>query len=343
MAKQQKKVESELMVSTAIHYLGVDVSKDKLDIYYEVQDKGTHRVIANEKEEIGIFVATLLSKYPSIGFRFVLEPTGTYSDVLMHSLYRLGIPFSMVSPEKSRSFMRSENLTSITDKQSAKMLHLWGKQKTPQAYQMPTEAEMHLKQLLSALDDLKKDLRRIENQKHAQSQLVNCNAIISSIWDQKVTETKKHIQTLEKQITDLAQANFQEMIKNIQSIKSVGNATATAIVILTQGLSGCDSAKSLAKFIGLCPTQGNSGTSVKKPKHIPRAGNNTLKSLLFNCARSALLCNPKLKELYDRLVIKGKNGKVALTAVMHKLVRIIYGVAKSGRKYDANFSLAKNI
>lgn len=341
MSKKQKKTTSCSIPN--LHYIGIDVSKDTLDLYHEISGKGFHCVIANKKASIEGFCETLGTKYPEQSVQFVLEATGTYSDVVIHTLTGQNLAFSVISPEKSRGFMNSENLTNITDKQCAKMLCKFGSQKKPPTYQMPTEAEMHLKQLISTLDDLKKDLRRIENQQHAQLQLVNCSPQIVAIREAQISETKKHIQSIEAEINKLSQANFEAMITNIETIACVGKTTATAIVIATQGLQNCDSAKSLAKFIGLCPNQGDSGTSVRKQSHIPKSGITSIKNLLFNCARSALRCNPLLKAFFDKLVKNGKNGKVALTAVMHKLVRIIFGVAKSGIEYDPNFSFAKNI
>jgi transposase len=322
MSKKQKKSTS--CSNPNLHYIGIDVSKDTLDLYHEIAGKGAHCVLKNTKVAIDGYYSALLAQYPAISVQFIFEATGTYSDVLVHSLAALEVPFSVISPEKSHSFMVSENVTNLTDKQCA-------------------EAQMHLKQLLAALDDLKKELRRVENQIHAHVQLVNCNTQILAIWETKLTQTKQHIQTLEVEIAKLSKDNFDEMIQNIETIVSVGKVTATAIVVATQGLQNCDSAKSLAKFVGLCPTQADSGTSVRKPKHIPKSGIGHIKSLLFNCARSALRHNPQIKAFFDKLVAKGKNGKVALTAVMHKLLRIIYGVAKSGLKYQPNFIITKNI
>ncbi|MCB9314847.1 MAG: transposase [Lewinellaceae bacterium] len=76
---------------------------------------------------------------------------------------------------------------------------------------------------------------------------------------------------------------------------------------------------------------------VRVRRSITKNGSSKIRALLFNCARSAMRYNPNCKALYERLIEKGKNGKVALTAVMHKLARLIFGVVRSGRNYDPNF------
>ncbi|MBK9458370.1 MAG: IS110 family transposase [Sphingobacteriales bacterium] len=132
------------------------------------------------------------------------------------------------------------------------------------------------------------------------------------------------------------------MIDNISTIKCVKHTTARAVVAVTGGFANFKNAKEVAKFIGLCPTENRSGSSVRKGSKIPRQGVGQVKALLFNCARSAIRYNPQCKDLYTRLIAKGKNGKWLLLC-HHKLLRIIFGVAKSGEKYNPNYIKPKKI
>jgi transposase len=233
--------------------------------------------------------------------------------------------------------MRSENLTTINDKQAAKALSLFGQQKKPAPYRMPDALEIQLKQMVSALNRLKEDLQRINNQIHADSFRVENPSVLTQIWLQRKAETETHIKTLEDNINALTQENFQSMIENLCSIKGVGKTIATTFVVLTQGFAAFQSAKQLAKFVGLCPTQNDSGSSVRKPKHIPKQGVGILKSLLFNAARSVLRSDNVFKRFFLRLKANGKNGKVALTAVMRKILTHIFAIAKSGQIFQPNF------
>jgi hypothetical protein len=56
------------------------------------------------------------------------------------------------------------------------------------------------------------------------------------------------------------------------------------------------------------------------------------------CSWSARKANAACKALYDRLVAKGKNGKVALIAVCNKLLKQAFAIIKSGVPYQANFA-----
>ncbi len=129
------------------------------------------------------------------------------------------------------------------------------------------------------------------------------------------------------------------LVKQITTIKSVGDATATAVVTQFGDLSQFDCAKQFVKHIGLAPGEKSSGSSVRGRSKITRKGSPMIRSLLFNCARNAIQHNPECKLLYSRLIAKGKNGNQALTAVMHKVARLIFAVARSKQDYDQNYFL----
>ena len=58
---------------------------------------------------------------------------------------------------------------------------------------------------------------------------------------------------------------------------------------------------------------------------------------MFLCAFSACKHNKACREIYERLVTKGKSKKLALIAVANKLLKLAFAIAKSGRAYDENF------
>ncbi|MBK9461639.1 MAG: IS110 family transposase [Sphingobacteriales bacterium] len=336
MSRSQKTVTKEV----GICYIGADISNKVVDFYYEDEKKGNHKVVSNNYKKLVEYLKMLASKFK---IHLVMEATGTYGDALKHALHDNKIMFSVINPVQSKGFMRSQNMTTNNDKQAAKALMQFGQMKQPPCFVMPSVEKEQLKQLLSALNALKKDKRRLENQIHAQNQLLHLNEAIATIWQNRKEQIDAQIKELQTQIDQLANDNYKEMIDNISTIKCVKHTTARAVVAVTGGFANFKNAKEVAKFIGLCPTENRSGSSVRKGSKIPRQGVGQVKALLFNCARSAIRYNPQCKDLYTRLIAKGKNGKVALTAVMHKLLRIIFGVAKSGEKYNPNYIKPKKI
>jgi transposase len=85
------------------------------------------------------------------------------------------------------------------------------------------------------------------------------------------------------------------------------------------------------------PSPYESGTSIKKSGLIKKIVNSYARKILYMAALSVIRFNKYYRELYERLVSKGKTKKLALVAVAHKLLRQAYGVLKSRRPFDENF------
>ena len=89
----------------------------------------------------------------------------------------------------------------------------------------------------------------------------------------------------------------------------------------------------MAAFIGLTPRQKQSGSSVRGTTRLSKIGSTEQRSSLFMPALCSIRCNPVLKRFYDGLVKKGKQRKVAIGAVMRKLVHLMFSVLKMERPF----------
>src|SRR5262249_20693701 len=99
-----------------------------------------------------------------------------------------------------------------------------------------------------------------------------------------------------------------------------------------------ESARAFAAYAGLTPLNHTSGTSVRKRARFSKLGDADLRRAIYMPAIVVMQHNPFAKALYTRLLAKGKSKLAALGAVMHKLLRLAYGVVKSGQPFDANFA-----
>jgi len=91
--------------------------------------------------------------------------------------------------------------------------------------------------------------------------------------------------------------------------------------------------------MGLSPKEHTSGTSVKGKSAICKIGNARLRKALYMPALSAIIHNPIVRALYDRMKAKSKNGMVIACACMKKLVHLIYGVIKTNKPFDPAYTL----
>lgn len=109
-------------------------------------------------------------------------------------------------------------------------------------------------------------------------------------------------------------------------------------MLFAGGFTTFQNYRQLIAKAGLCPREFSSGTSVRGKARISKMGGALIRSKLFMCSWSARKANSACRALYDRLVAKGKNGKLALIAVCNKLLKQAFAIVKSGVAYQADFA-----
>lgn len=321
---------------------GIDVSKANLDISHLLLPDNTlskRQMITNTTQSIEqwLFVNADAKTL------YVLEPTGNYSDKLLHCLTKNNLPVSLVPPYQSKSFMQSQGISSKNDKQAADSLAKMGQSLELKLYRAPSEELKKRKQMLQTISALRKQEQMLLNQLHAMEQLV-------IIEDQSQQALQAVLQTVQSQLSHLEQQlqqqkqteQYQNKKKLATSVVGIGSATADAILLATNCFEDFDSSAKVAKFLGLTPTSHYSGSSVNKKGHITKFGSNHVRALLFNCTRSAVRYNPACKELFIRLRKNGKPYKVAAIAVMHKLVRQVFACVKNEVEFDRKYKHFEN-
>ena len=98
-----------------------------------------------------------------------------------------------------------------------------------------------------------------------------------------------------------------------------------------------DSANQLAAYAGLTPRNHDSGSSIHRRGRLVKTGNSRFRTALFMPALAAMVHNPIVQDLVQRLQEKGKNRMTIVGAVMRKLVHLAYGVLKTGKPFDPDY------
>lgn len=319
-------------------YVGADVSKDELVIAHPSAGQWVKSKVANTLLDIEAWVKGLGNEDK----HFILEATGSYSHRLVHVLGRLGHKFSVVNPGQSRAMAQVLAKTNKNDEQDAHTLSLLGSSLKLRPHKMPDETQKKRTEAFSALTSLQKQEKQLLNQLHAFEYRVEPSAVATKALNNVLESVQQAIAELEKELAPrVNEEKERHLAQLIRSIKGVGEKTANTLVALFGDLSIFSSAKAFVKFLGLSPSEYSSGSSVRGKRTITKRGNSKIRTLLFNCARSAMQHNALCKELYQRLIKNGKNGKVALTAVMHKIARLIFGVVHSDTPFDPKFAQKK--
>jgi len=309
-------------------YIGIDVSKDSFVAAYPKKSGYTTKTFLNTTSGVRQFISSLPEDC-----HCVMEATGNYSMLLLYLLQQANIVVSMENPQKIKHFARAMLSTTKTDEIDAKLIALYGEKMEPAPYKIPSESIILLKQKRTVLRQLKKQLIAMTNMQHAMSVLPKQDPTAKVAIEQTIKFLRKQISKLEDEITHLSNKEFKRQMELLTSIKGIGENIASALILATGGFTYFSSAKQISRFLGLCPTYQQSGTSVNVKGHINRNGDTHLRSLMYVVAFSSIRSNTACKETYERLRSRGKSGRVAIIAIANKLIRQAFAVVTNNRPY----------
>ena len=127
--------------------------------------------------------------------------------------------------------------------------------------------------------------------------------------------------------------NEDPSVKLLVAIKGIGLDSAVSLVLEIEDVSRFVNAKKIVAYFGIEPTFKQSGDGLWG-SHKSKKGRGHIRSVHYMVALSAVRYNPIFKKLYARFRAKGMTHKQAAGVVMNKMLRVIYGVLKSGIAFD---------
>ena len=231
-----------------------------------------------------------------------------------------------------------------TDKSDSKLICDYAQQVELKLWQGNSKVEMECLQITRALAIYTKQSTMLKNKLHGEAVLGEpSKAVVRSI-KRSLKQVVNEIKTLEVKLLVLVKQAHQDLLIRLKTIPGIGPKTAIMLIVLTGGFDRFTSASELCSYAGLTPVIRQSGSSVKGRPRISKIGNQKLRNLLFMCSFNACKCNKACRDLYERIVAKGKSKKLALIAVCNKLLKQAFAIAKSGLIYDDAYrsTLVKN-
>jgi len=309
-------------------YFGVDISKDVFDVHGSTM--GHKRFKDDEKG----FVA-FLKPIPKESL-VIMEATGYYHYRLARFLYKKGVSVSVVNPLSVKRFIQMKLAKVKTDKSDAKAICEYGQINEVPLYTALTDVQSECLRLFRLMDSYLKKRTATKNKLHGEEVL----GIPSKFVHRSLKRDLKHLNTevkaLEERLLALVKQDQQRQLTLLKSIPGPGIKTSLFLIVVTDGFSKFETASQLCSYVGITPTIRESGSSVRGRSRISKVGNKKLRNLLFLCAFSACKHNKACREIYERIVNKGKSKKLALIAVANKLLKQAFAIARSGRPYDEN-------
>lgn len=307
--------------------IGIDIGKDTLVI---------HRLPDNATLEVGNDKAGLTTLLRWLGraeaARVVFEPTGPYHRLLEKTLAAAGIAMIKVNPRQARRFARAIGRLAKTDRVDAAMLARLGATLDRKALP-PTSEMMHdLKELRVAREGRMKDrIALIVRLQHARLALIKHQLRLS------ILQVETHLAEIDTAIVEAIRADeaLSQRFDILTSIPGIGQIAASALLIEMPELGHME-ARQAAALAGLAPITQQSG-KWKGHAHI-QGGRAGLRKSLYMPALVATRHNAPLREKYQKLIAGGKVAKIAITAIMRKLVVLANALLRDNRKWTPKTS-----
>ncbi|WP_051049883.1 IS110 family transposase [Nafulsella turpanensis] len=125
--------------------------------------------------------------------------------------------------------------------------------------------------------------------------------------------------------------------EQLESIPGIGPKTSLLLIVALRGFENFQNYKQVISYLGLSPRIYESGSSVRGKAKICKMGMAEVRKCLYMAARSAKLYNKTCKELYERLRKKGKAHRVAMIAVVNKLLKQAFAIVEAGNLYEKDY------
>ena len=259
--------------------------------------------------------------------RVVYEATGAYHRGLERAL-GTRLPLVKVNPLQARRFAQAQGVRAKTDAVDAKILALMGDTFALEPDSPITQSQHSLKELRAFRSGLIKDRTRIMSRHKTQTLPITRRQSKA-----RLAQIGKHIDEIDVEIGRLIQSSdtMARSMTILRSIPGIGAVCAATILIEMPEIGSMDR-KQVASLTGVAPMARQSGQW--RGKSFIQGGRKVVRDALYMPALVAMRFNPDLKAKYQSMIKAGKPPKVALTALMRKLIELANALVKADRNWE---------
>lgn len=304
--------------------IGIDISKAHLDAYRAAT--GTQARFDNTPAGLRALKRWIGSDLPEL---MVYEPTGPYH-ALLERTFSGQLPLVRVNPLQARRFAEARGTRAKTDAIDARLLAIMGAALDLTPDRPAGEDHRELKELRAARAALVRDRTRLRNRIGTQEL-----AFTRRQSRARLAQIDRQLAALERELsTRLKACPVRDRAHTIlRSIPGLGEIAATALLVECPEL-GTLERKRAASLAGLAPMTRQSGQW--HGKAAIKGGRKVLRDALYMPAVAAARHNPDLSRQYQDMTAGGKPAKVALTALMRKLIELANALIKADRLWAPN-------
>ncbi len=299
------------------HTVGIDISKAHLDAH-RLAD-GHSAQFDNDPAGFRALIDWIGTPVECVAY----EATGPYHRDLEEALSKAKLPLAKVNPWQARRFAEATGSRAKTDAVDARKLAQLAATLEPRRTQVPSKTQRRLQDLQTSRDALMRQRTAALNRRRQLREPLLKQQNQINMFERHLRAIDRKLQTLIA--ADEARARKLEILTSIPGIAAT---TATGLLAEMPEL-GALSGKAAASLAGLAAVPRESGAW--QGRAFIRGGRARARRLLYMPAVSALRWNPDLAEVNRRLRARGKPGKVALVAVMRKLIVLANTLVRQDR------------
>ncbi len=301
-------------------YVGMDVAKATLDLHAPTSSCSRSRQFANGCAGHRALVRWL----QGLGsVHVVCEASGGYERSVVTALQQALIAVSVVNPRHARDFARAQGRLAKTDRLDAQVLMEFGQRLQPAATPAPSVAQRQLAELVAR----RQQVQQLRSAEHNRLEHATHPAVRRQV-QRHLVGLDRQLEQLDAWMTELVQVEPSLTHKMARLCAVVGVGRITAMVLLaTMPELGALNRRQAAALVGVAPFNRDSGS--RRGHRLIGGGRAVARRALYMAALVAAFRNPRLKAFYQRLVATGKAPKVALVAVMRKLIILLNQLLKN--------------
>ena len=302
-------------------FIGIDISKDKMDVaIWGIEETWT---FYNEAEGWQELIEQVKVIHPSL---IVVEASGGIEQPLVAELYLEELPIAIVNPTRVRNFARSTGQLAKTDKLDARLIAHFAQAVRPKVRPLRTAEQEHLHALVTRRRQVVQILTAEKNRR------ATTYSTLRERLQQHIDWLEAEIKALNEEIEQYIQESpvWREKAALVRSVPGVGPVTASTLLAELPEL-GTRNRQQIAALVGVAPLNKDSGKMRGKRRVF--GGRATVRRVLYMATLVATKSNPVIRSFYERLLARGKEKKVALTACMRKLLVILNSMVRNQKTW----------
>jgi transposase len=303
--------EEMTVTAPALVYVGIDVSKDFLDVA-STRDSEVRRW-ANGPSGWARLLEELRTIQPE---RIVLEATGGHERALAMVLAGAGLPVVIVNPRQVRQYARSMGFLAKTDAIDARVLARFGESRRPPLRTLPDTATHELQGLVM------RRLQLLDMLKAEKNRLRLAPASVRPSLERSIRTLQEWLAEIEASIDEAVAGSpiWRQKQSLLRTLPGAGRVLAVTLLAMLPEL-GTLNRWQLAALVGVAPLNHDSG-QFRGQRHT-WGGRAQIRPVLYMATLVATQHNPTMRSYYQHLIQAGKPRKVALTACMRKLIVVL--------------------